>query len=142
MAACRKKNSETHLVNSTHDKAEYCLYNVKNKHTSHQPIKVGVHMEGKSVDMLVDTGAGVSIINEATYRELRSPLPKLQASDINLTSYTGQSIPVLGQIEVVTEYKQQSAYVPIVVVSGERQNLLGRNLLSQWKLDWRYTLSY
>ena len=103
-----QKNSETQLVNCTHDNAEYCLYNVKNKHTSHQPIKVGVHMDGKSVDMLVDTETGVPIINEATYRELRSPLPKLQASDINLTSCTGQSIKVLVQI-VVTEYKQQSA---------------------------------
>ena len=70
------------------------------------------------MDMAVDNGAGVSIINEATYGELRSPLQKLQAADIYLTSYTGQSIPVLEQIEVVTEYKQQSAYVPIVVVSG------------------------
>ena len=79
MAACRKKNNETHLVNSTHDKAEYCLYNVKNKHTSQQLIKVAVHMDCESVDMLVDTRAGVSIINEATYRELRSPLPEPHA---------------------------------------------------------------
>ena len=136
MAACRKKNRETHIVNTTHDSAEYCLYNDNDRPTSHQPIKVGVHMDGKLVDMLVDTGSGVSIINEATYRGLRSPLRKLQAADINLTSYTGQSIPVLGQIEIVTEYKQQSAYVPIVVVSGDRHNLLGRNLLSQLKLEW------
>ena len=136
LAACRKKISETHLVNTTHNSAEYCLYNVNDRPTSHQPIKVGVHMDGNSVDMLVDTGSGVSIINEATYRGLWSLLPKLQAADINLTSYTGQSIPVLGQIEIVTEYKQQSAYVPIVIVSGDRQNLLGRNLLSQLKLDW------
>lgn len=136
MAACRKKRGETHLVNTTQDRAEYCLYNVKGNHTSQQPIEIGVHMDGKAVRMLVDTGAGVSIINEATYHELRSPPPKLQTVDINLTTYTGQSIPVLGQIEVVTEYKQQSAHVPIVVVSGARQNLLGRNLLSQLKLDW------
>ena len=74
-------------------------------------------------------------MRQLTYRELRSLLPKLQASDINLTSYKGQSIPVLGQIYVVTEYKQQSVYVPIVVVSRDRQNLLDINLLSQLKLD-------
>ena len=78
-------------------------------------------MDGKSVDMLVDTGTGVSNINEATNRELRSPFSKLHVSDINLTSYTGQSIPVLGQNEVVTEYKQESAYVPIVVMSRDGQ---------------------
>ena len=31
VAACRKKNSETHLVNTTHDSAEYCLYNVNDR---------------------------------------------------------------------------------------------------------------
>ena len=37
---------------------------------------------------------------------------------------------------MVTEYKLHSEYVPIVVVSGDRQNALGRNILSQLKLDW------
>ena len=73
----RKNHRENHLVNCTYDKAQYCLYYVKNKHTSQQPIKVGAHMDGKSVDILVDTGANVFIINEAIYRELRFPLPKL-----------------------------------------------------------------
>ena len=71
-----QKNSETHLVNCTHDNAEYCLYNVKNKHTSHQPIKVGVHMDGKSVDMLVDTerfrqASGLSIISETEHASVQ-----------------------------------------------------------------------
>ena len=140
--ACRKKNGETHLVSTTHETDErdeysdYSLYHVTSGPTSHQPIEVGVQMDGKSVKMLVDTGAGVSIINETTYRELWSHPPKLQSTDVNLTSYTGQSVPVLGQIDVVTQYKQQSAHVPIIVVSGTRKNLLGRNLLSQLKLDW------
>ena len=55
---------------------------------------------------------------------------------MKLTSYTGKTICVLGQLNVVTEYIGQVAQVPIVVVSGDRQNLLGRNLLTELKLDW------
>ena len=36
----------------------------------------------------------------------------------------------------MTEYKGQSSQVPIVVVAGEMQNLLGRHLLTEFKLDW------
>ena len=35
-----------------------------------------------------------------------------------LTSYTGQTIPVLGLLNVTTQYKGQSAQMPIVVVAG------------------------
>ena len=93
-------------------------------------------MNGKDVAMVVDTGAGVSIINERTMCALWPDNPPvLQPADhMKLTSYTGHTISVLGQLNVITEYKGQFAQVPIVVVSGERQNLLGRNLLT--KLDW------
>ena len=142
-AACRKKQStlsETHVVNTTPiEKEEYSLYNVDNKSsTQQQPIKVQVKMNGKDISMVLDTGAGVSIINELTMRTVITDNPtKLQPADhMKLTSYTGQTIPVLGLLNVTTQYKGQSAQVPIVVVAGEMQNLLGRNLLTEFKLDW------
>ena len=95
-------------------------------------------MNGKDISMVLDTGAGVSIINELTMRTVITDNPtKLQPADhMKLTSYTGQTIPVLGLLNVTTPYKGQSAQVPIVVVAGEMQNLLGRNLLTEFKLDW------
>ena len=62
---------------------------------------------------------------------------KLEPTDhMKLTTYTGRTIPVLGLLNVMTEYKAQSAQVPIVVVAGEMQNLLGRNLLTEFLLHW------
>ena len=61
---------------------------------------------------------------------------------MKLTSYTGQTIPVLGLVNVITEYKGQSAQVPNVVVAGEMPNLLGRTLLTEFKLDWREIMLY
>ena len=88
--------------------------------------------------MVLDTGAGVSIINELTMRTVVTDNPtKLEPADhMKLTSYTWQTISVLGLLNVTTQYNGQSAQVPIVVVAGEMQNLLGRNLLTEFKLDW------
>ena len=144
-AACRKKQgtfSETHAVyTAPAHKEDYSLYNVDNinkSSTQQQPITVKVKMNGKDISMVVDTGAGVSIINELTMQTVVTDNPtKLQPADhLTLTSYTGQTIPVLGLLNVRTEYKGQSAQVPIVVVAGEMQNLLGRHFLTEFKLDW------
>ena len=88
--------------------------------------------------MVVDTGAGVSIINEITLCAVWSDNSLVQqpADHMKLTSCTGQTISVLGQLKVVTEYKGQLAQVSLVVVSGERHYLLGRNLSTELKLDW------
>ena len=117
----------------------YSLYNVdNNSSTQQQPIKVKLKMNGKDISMVLDTRAGVSIINELTMRTVVTDNPtQLQpAGHMKLASYTGQTIPVLGLLNVTTQYKGQSAQVPIVVVAGEMQNLLGSNLLTEFKLDW------
>ena len=90
-------------------------------------------MNGKDISIVLDNGEGVSIINELAMRTVVTDNPaKLGPADnMKLTSYTG-----LGLLNVMTEYKGQSAQVPIVVVAGQMQNLQGRNLLTEFKLDW------
>ena len=53
-----------------------------------------------------------------------------------LTTYTGEPINVLGWAEVNVTYKDQRARLPIVVVAGEGQSLLGWNWLGAIRLDW------
>jgi len=43
--------------------------------------------------MQLDTGASLSLMSETTFRELRS----LESSEVRLSSYSGESIPVVGQ---------------------------------------------
>ena len=112
MAACRKKAStcnETRVVEeATVEKEEYSIYSLYKKESSYkQPITVRVKMNGKDLAMVVDTWIGVSIFNERSMCALwpDNP-PALQPADhMKLTSYTGQTISVLGQLKVVTEYK-------------------------------------
>ena len=91
------------------EKEEYSLYNVDNinkSSTQQQPVRVQVKMNGKDISMVVETEAGVSIINELTMQTVVTDNPtKLQPADhLTLTSYTGQTIPVLGLLNVMTEY--------------------------------------
>ncbi|XP_041439913.1 uncharacterized protein K02A2.6-like [Xenopus laevis] len=85
--------------------------------------------------MLLDTGASVSLISEFVYKNCLGGIA-LQNSPSHLTSYTGEKIPVLGQIQAPVTYEGQSFILPLVVVKGDRPTLLGRNWLKHLKLNW------
>ena len=54
-----------------------------------------------------------------------------------LCAYSGEAIEVLGSVDVNVTYKEQSAYVPLLVVKHKGPSLLGRDWLQKFKLDWR-----
>ena len=97
-----------------------------------------VEVDGKSIDMLVDTGAGVSVISERTFHDAwKHKLPLLTpASDVTLKSCTGQAIAVLGKFEPSIKYNGQTVVMPILIVKGDRPDLLGRDILGTITLDW------
>ena len=57
-------------------------------------------------------------------------------SSVRLHSYSGESIPVVGTVNVVVKYGNQTATLPLLVVKGAGPSLLGRNWLAVIKLDW------
>ena len=57
-------------------------------------------------------------------------------SNVRLHSYSGESIPVVGTVNVVVKYGTQTATLPLLVVKGAGPSLLGRNWLAIIKLDW------
>ena len=106
------------LANSNTLSVSFCK---KASSTQQQPIKVQVKMNGKDISMVLDTEAGVSIINELTMRTVvtdDNPTKLEPAHHMKLTSFTGQTIAVLGLLNVTTHCEGQSAQVPIVVVAG------------------------
>lgn len=102
------------------------------QYTLHKERKVAffVNMElsGKLVHMQVDTGASVSLIPESLYREQLKNCP-LKPAAIHRSSYTGDTIPVLGKILVPVKYGEQEWELPLLVVKGCKPPLLGRNWL-------------
>ena len=96
-----------------------------------------------SVPMEVDTGASVSIMPETLYRQLW-PRRGLKETTIRLQTYSKEPISVVGVTDVQIAYEGQTATLPLVIVKGEGPTLLGRNWLSQIRLNWskiHYTTS-
>lgn len=101
--------------------------------TEQQTFQVNFTVHQQDLLMEVDTGAAVSIISHATYKQLFAHLP-LEGVRVKLKTYTGENIPVLGQFTVTVQYEDQVNELPLIVVEG---NLCGRNWLQKIKLDWK-----
>jgi hypothetical protein len=78
----------------------------------------------------------VSLISAKTDRDIFKDEP-LQASTTALTTYSGQRLEVVGkrQVEVVVE--GQRAMLPLIVVAGEGQSLIGRDWLRVIRHNWK-----
>ena len=88
------------------------------------------------MNMEVDTGASHILMSETLSQQLwpgRSFLP----SPIRLRSYSKQPIVVQGCCNINIQYQSQTGVMPLLIVEGSGPTLLGRDWLSQIKLDWR-----
>ena len=119
----------------TSEPEEMAVYTVGEKATN--PIKVDVLINGRSFPMELDTGAAVTIIPDTT-RKAIFPTARLQHSSVNLRTYTGEPIQVVGELLVNVQYCQQEVkQLPLTVVKGDGPALLGRNWLQHIRLDWK-----
>ena len=100
--------------------------------TSMAPIKIPLLVDNVVLEMELDTGAAITIISEAKYKEHFSAT-KLRESSTILKTYSGERLKVVGEIEVKVEYENQNAKS---VVVGDGPNLLGRNWLQLIRLNW------
>ena len=57
-------------------------------------------------------------------------------TSMKLYSYSGESVPVVGTVEVTVKYESQVATLPLIVVKGEGLSLLRQNWLCEIKLNW------
>ena len=101
-----------------------------------KPIRCKVLVDEVPVWMEIDTGAEVSVMPEAVYLSL-FPEKQLVKSSVILKTYTGEVIPVVGEISVQVRHNSQSTQTMLVVVSTDGPVLLGRDLLGKIKLDWQ-----
>ena len=111
------------------------IYHLFTVHDKSNPIKVTLKINNSTVPMEVDTGASLSLINETIYSQIASNSP-LKPTTTQLSTYTGEHLPILGTADVKVEYNSQSAELSVIVVKGSGPNLLGRDWLSTIRLDW------
>ena len=86
---------------------EFALYHIGAKNTA--PLRLAVKLNEHTVEMVLDTGASVSLMSETTFRQLW-PDGKLAPSQCRLCSYLKEPIPVVGSYEVAVPYKKRQLY--------------------------------
>ena len=131
----RQPSQQTSYVAADDGKSETELPLFMVGNSASNPLYANVLVNGKDLVMEVDTGAAGSIISEMLFKQL-FPKVKLDKSSIQLRTYTGEKLPVLGQINVRAQYEDQTINLDLVVVAGNGPTLLGRNWLLQLQLDW------
>lgn len=97
---------------------------------------VTLQLENKPVRMQIDTGTRVSLVSEVVYKEKLQHLT-LRATKLKLKTYTGQSVRVLGAVNVTVTHNNQEKTLPLHIVSGNLPALLGRRWLRTLKLNWQ-----
>ena len=110
------------------------IYRVS-KPSSH-PITVELEINHKKLLMEIDTGAAVSVISRDTYNKLFSDT-SLNLSTVRLKTYTGEPMPVAGELDVEVKYGLQVCTLSLTVVEGSGPSLLGRDWLCHLTLDWK-----
>ena len=129
------EGSEPPQTSPTDDSVDPFSRSLYNLSSGQQGIEIPVELNGTSLLMELDTGAGVSVISEETYKKHFSGTP-LMPSNTRLRAYTGHPLKVHGQLMAHLKYQDQSANVPLLVVEGSGPSLFGRDWLSQIRLDW------
>ena len=99
-------------------------------------ICVNPKIEGKMIEMELDTGAAVSLISKEMYEAHFSELP-LRPTQVMLKTYTGEVILAEGVITVTVRMNRQRAKLPLYVVQGSSPPLFGREWLRKIRIDWR-----
>jgi len=117
------------------EEEEYSLFQLETPQ-SNKPFQVEMRIEGHTLSMEIDTGAAFTLVAEDVYHQNWGD-KSLMESKVNLCTYSGEQISVLGCLNVNAEYQGQKAVVPLLVVWGSGPSLFGRDWLSYFKLDWK-----
>ena len=112
------------------------MFTIADSHGSCKELMVPVLIDGKSLDMELDTGASVTIIPKSVWSDVLAAKP-LQQTDVKLRSYSGHEIPVVGEAKVQVSYGNQHACLSVIVTARNGPVLMVRNWLSVLKLDWK-----
>ena len=104
----------------------YDLFPVKGKTN---PIVLTVCVKKAVLPMELDAGASLSLISKDTYKSVSSVNDKLKPIDVSLLTYTGETLAVLGYVDVQVEYESQALILPLIVVKGHGPSLLCPNVI-------------
>ena len=101
-------------------------------------MKTQLRINNKDIEVIVDSGAAISVITEKLRKELN--LKVIRKSDITCTLANGGKIASLGKINTEIEIYER-IIIPItldVIESNQREVIIGNDLLNEWNANINY----
>ena len=112
------------------------LFTVSRK-SGEDALKVTVEINDRPLEMEIDTGASMSVIPADLYHKNLQHI-SLEKSAYKFRTYSGDSLPVLGQAQVKVRYGDQIISDVMVVADTTGQPaIFGRNWLNRIKVNWK-----
>ena len=124
-------NPNEHEQATPTDDPTYNLFTVAG--SGQDSILMEVTINGTPVQMELDTGASLSLLSKSTYEQI--PSLQLQPTDVQLKTYTGEVVQILGEVKVTVNYGKHKQQLVVYVVNGNGPNLMGRDWLSSLKVS-------
>lgn len=141
---CKTSRTEQHInsASSTSTIAESQLiadeqefaFKINSLSSKTKRLMVTVIINGKPIEMQIDTAADVSVMSEQVAHMI--PGLVIEPCDKILKDYSSHIIQVSGLAKVNVQYEQQTAGLPITIVKGHSQTLMGLDWLKHIKINW------
>jgi len=95
-------------------------------------------INNREVEVIVDSGAAISVITEPLRKELKLPIG--EKSDITCTLANGGKIASLGKVNTEIEIDEQliKPIVLNVIESKQAEIIIGNDLLGEWNANINY----
>ena len=108
--------------------------NVGETHTSKScSTNVSLSVNDHSFMFELDTGSTTTIVSVSDWKILGSPT--LRPSNYQLKCYSGQSLRIKGECDVMVNYQHQQLMLPMIVVHGNSVPILGLHWINNLNLD-------
>ena len=146
----KNKKDVKHIEEEVEDEAEFSVPMVKAEKVEkdlsgpthminqirHNAYKIGVKLDGGNVSMEIDTGSGVPLLSRKDFESIDGDVRSLKPSKLILRGYSGGTIGCLGEKTMKVEMGDQEKETVVCVVDGVGPSLMGRDLISIFKLPW------
>ncbi|KAK3791835.1 hypothetical protein RRG08_026738 [Elysia crispata] len=126
--ACRipRKTKKLHEVeqgqSGSENEEEFQVGTVKDTHPKSE-WKITLNVRAQTITAKVDTGAQANVMSKFTAEKLGAMIEK---SSVKLTAYSGDKIPVFGQVSLPCFYKGEKYWMKFIVTSTEgAQTIIG-----------------
>lgn len=136
-ALCRSKqvhNIELTSQQSSQSNNNFFMGSIHINSLETKSWQASLSINNKQIIFLLDTGADTNVLTSRTFHKLELSFELISKSKHTLSTFSGETIPTLGQCFLPLYYKGQIYNVLFHIVDINSQNILGREMCQKLNL--------